>query len=60
MTEIRHNSMENAFQGFELTEELVEFGREFHRRLHAALPSDIYAPEAIKLMSAWRELETNS
>ncbi len=58
MTAVRHNIMENAFAGFELTEELVEFGREFHRRLHAALPSDINAPEAIQLMNAWRELES--
>ena len=44
--------------GFELTEELVHFGRQFHRQLHAALPSDINAPEAIQLMTAWRELES--
>ena len=58
MTEIRNSIRENAMMGFELTEELVDFGREFHRRLHAALPSDIYAPEAIQLMNAWRELES--
>ncbi len=58
MTEIRTNILENAFAGFELTEELSEFGKDFHRRLQAALPSDIYAPEAIQLMSAWRELES--
>ena len=58
MTEVRHSIFENAMAGFELTEELVQFGREFHRRLQAALPSDIYAPEAIQLMNAWRELES--
>ena len=58
MTEIRHSIRENAMAGFELTEELVHFGRQFHRQLHAALPSDIYAPEAIQLMNAWRELES--
>ncbi len=58
MTEVRHSIMENALQGFELTEELVHFCREFHQQLHAALPSDINAPEAIQLMNAWRELES--
>ena len=58
MTEIRHNIRENAMMGFELTEELVHFGRKFHEQLHAALPSDINAPEAIQLMNAWRELES--
>ena len=58
MTEIRHSIRENAMMGFELTEELVVFGRQFHRQLHAALPSDINAPEAIQLMNAWRELES--
>ena len=58
MTEIRHSIQQNAMMGFQLTEELVDFGRELHRRLHAALPSDIYAPEAIQLTNAWRELES--
>ena len=58
MTEIRHSIRENAMAGFELTQQLVHFGREFHRQLHAALPSDINAPEAIQLMNAWRELES--
>ena len=34
------------------------YGQDFHRRLHAALPSDINAPEAIALMNAWRDLES--
>ena len=58
MTEIRHSIRENAMMGFELTEQLVAFGRQFHGQLQAALPSDIYAPEAIQLMNAWRELES--
>ena len=58
MTEIRHSIRENAMAGFELTEELVDFGRRFHGQLHAALPSDTNAPEAIQLMNAWRELES--
>ena len=58
MTEIRHNIMQNAFAGFELTQELMEFGKSFHERLNAALPGDIYAPEAISFMNAWRELES--
>ncbi len=58
MTEIRHSIWENAMMGFELTEKLVAFGRAFHRQLHAALPSDINAPEAIQTMTAWRELES--
>ena len=58
MTEIRHSIRENAMMGFELTEQLVDFGRQFHRQLHAALPRDINAPEAIQLMNAWRELES--
>ena len=58
MTEIRHSIQQNAMMGFELTEELVAFGRQFHRQLHAALPSDINAPEAIQLINAWRELES--
>ena len=58
MIEIRHSIRENAMMGFELTEQLVAFGRQFHGQLQAALPSDIYAPEAIQLMTAWRELES--
>ena len=58
MTEIRHSIQQNAMMGFELTEQLVAFGRQFHGQLHAALPSDINAPEAIQLMNAWRELES--
>ena len=50
--------MENTWEGAYLTEQLVNFGREFHERLHAALPSDPNAPEAIQLMTAWRELES--
>ena len=58
MTEIRHSIRENAMMGFELTEQLVAFGRQFHGQLQAALPKDIYAPEGIQLMNAWRELES--
>ena len=58
MTEIRHSIQQNAMMGFELTEQLVDFGRRFHRQLQAALPSDTNAPEAIQLMNAWRELES--
>ena len=58
MTEIRHSIMQNTMAGAQLTEQLVNFGRDFHSRLQAALPSDIYAPQAIALMNAWRELES--
>ena len=59
MTEVRTNILENAFAGFQLTEELVHFGQDFHQRLTAALRGvDVNAPEAIQLMSAWRELES--
>ena len=58
MTKIRHAIMENSWEGAYLTEQLVNFGREFHERLQAALPSDPNAPEAIQLMNAWRELES--
>ena len=58
MTEIRHSIQQNAMMGFELTEQLVDFGRRFHKQFQAALPSDINAPEAIQLMNAWRELES--
>ena len=58
MTGIRHNIQQNAMMGFDLTDKLVAFGRQFHGQLHAALPSDVYAPEAIQLMNAWRELES--
>ena len=58
MTEIQHRIRENAMMGLELTKQLVDFGRRFHGQLHAALPSDINAPEAIQLMNAWRELES--
>ena len=60
MTEIRHSIQQNAMMGFDLTEKLVAFRRQFHGQLHAALPSDIYAPEAIQLMNAWRERVLNS
>ena len=58
MTKIRHAIMENSWEGAYLTEQLVNFGREFHERLQAALPNDPNAPEAIQLMNAWRELES--
>ena len=58
LTEIRHSIQQNDMMGFQLTEQLVNFGRQFHRQLHAALPRDINAPEAIQLMNAWRELES--
>ena len=58
MTKIRHAILENSWEGAYLTEQLVNFGRGFHERLQAALPSDPDAPEAIQLMNAWRELES--
>ncbi len=58
MIEILTNNLENAFAGLELVEELVEFDNEFHMRLYAVLPSDIYSQEAMQRMRTGRELES--